>query len=1651
MFSKEQLRPLIAIILATFVVGLGIGRFSAPRGADATAAPQQVASPATIDLGDGETHAFQSFREDDAERPAPPADGAFAYQRLVLETTGDAPAACFQFTRPLDQSGETNYADYVRVSPRTPVAVRVAGSSLCLGGLAFDTDYTVTLRLGLPADGDETLARGERVQVSFGDKPAYVGFAGNGVIIPRMEADGVGIETVNVDALAVQVYRVADRSLFQKDIVAGSSAGENDYSYVWERENGADTGVLVFEDTISVKNDRNTMVTTVFSIGAALKDIKPGAYYVTLRDASAGRNEARSASAWRWLMFTDMALTTFSSSDGIDVFVRSLASARPMAGARLALIAANNEVLAEGVTNANGHVKFDAAVTSGAHPLSPSMVTAFGPRDDYTVLDLKRAPLDLSERNIAGRDAPSKADGYVWLDRGIYRPGETAHFTAILRDDAGNALTNRAATIVVHRPNGAEVERLRINTLSEGGFSRDIEIPDGAARGVWRADVKVDGLDQTVGSVRFSVEDFVPQRLAVALSGDAKTPMRPGESRSYTVTSRYLYGAPASDLPVEAQARIRVDPKPFPDFADYTFGVADKRFNQRIVNLPNTKTDADGNAQVTLKLDDGLKGVGAPLRADLVVGVAEPGGRAVKESERTPIRTQDHYVGLRLPEGIRNFAKTDEARIDAVMLDWRGDVIEGEVEWRLVEEDYWFDWYRDNGEWRWRRSYRDVVVAEGRGQTSREAVLSLVNKKLDAGSYRLSAWRTGETDKTDLRFYVGWRSYAAGAQSPDHAQLTLQDKSVKAGGRAKLYLTAPYEGEALILVATDKVHSVQRVKVDADGREIMIETDPSWGAGFYVMASIVTPRDAGEQPVPRRAMAVNYVPFDMSARTLDVAINAPDLIRPRQKQSVSIDVDGAAPGERLHMSLAAVDEGILRLTKFKSPDPAGHFYAQKRLGVETHDDYGRILNANLGAPTRFGGDQIGGEGLSVVPTKSIALFSGLVTIGDNGKVDVPIDVPDFNGELRLMAVAWSAEKVGAASMPMTVRDPVPALLSLPRFIAPGDEAVATLLIDNVDGAAGEYNVSVTSDGVVVADDQQTFTLAAGAKETAQYAFSADSVGIGAVNLLVEGPEGLRIERDYPIQSRTPYYPVSTVQTNTLEPDESFVATAALFDPYIKGSAEVSLAFSRLRGIEAGALLDALHRYPYGCSEQLTSTSMPLLFVDVLGGEMGLGPERAVRPRIQKAINTLLNRQSADGAFGLWRIGDRYANPWIGVYVVDFLQRAKTQGYAVPDTAMENAYGSLRRIARLDRWYPVGYVTRADDQNGANDSREKMHRRSAAYALYILARAGQANLSDLRYFHDSLIDQTPSPLARAHVGAALTILGDQARAASAFKKSLAALGWNNSGDYYQTPLRDAAGVVALAMEADRGDEANSAIDQMTSFLKEPSRMNTQEKAYLLLAAQAMAQASGEIALSRNGEQLTDLVKSPSFAISYEDAQAGVTYGNISDGPIFSTVTVSGSPKTALPAQANGINVTKRIAKLDGSAVSLNDVRQNDRFVIVLSARAVDKRTHPAIFADLLPAGFEIETILSPDDGGGPYRGPFRWVGQINRAKVAEARDDRFVSAIDMRNGERVTLAYIVRAVTPGKFVMPGVVVEDMYRPAVNARTATTSVTVGDAAP
>ncbi|HEX4532913.1 MAG TPA: alpha-2-macroglobulin family protein, partial [Rhizomicrobium sp.] len=767
-------------------------------------------------------------------------------------------------------------------------------------------------------------------------------------------------------------------------------------------------------------------------------------------------------------------------------------------------------------------------------------------------------------------------------------------------------------------------------------------------------------------------------------------------------------------------------------------------------------------------------------------------------------------------EGVR-------ANFEVVALNGQGKRISlSGLQYSWVREDVSYQWYQADGSWKYQSVMRDRLITGGTMNVGASGVVRL-GQAMPYGSYRLTIIDEKSGAQSSYRFYSGWSASASGDR-PDRIPVAADKPAYKPGEVAHVQIKPSTDGQALVVVAGDRVFSSQLIDAPASGASVDVKVDANWGPGAYVLVTDYHPLKGSTGREPVRAIGLTWLGVDNSDRTLTVSIGGPQKITPRQHIIVPVTVKGIEAGDSAYLTLAAVDEGILQLTDFVSPDPVKYYFGKRQLGVGMRDDYGRLIKPEKGAigSLREGGDNIGGRSLSVVPIKTVALFSGLVKIGPDGTAQVPLDIPDFNGELRLMAVAWTPKKLGDAARPMTVRDPVVADIVLPRFLAPGDKSQAALNLDNVEGKPGSYVAVIRAGGPVAMDGNQPQTvitqqLRVGQRTLQTVGLNGARLGVANISLTVTGPGGFKVSRSWPIEVRSPQLDVARETIEPLDAGQTYVADHALVADLVPSTAGMALNVSAAHGFsDVAGLLRWLDRYPYGCVEQTTSRAMPLLYFNDLADLVKFKKDEALRPRIQDAIDNVLDMQNFAGNFGMWSAGSD-ADPWLSVFALDFLYQAKAKNFVVPNEALRRGAGWLQGAASSD----------SNDDN------------TRAYAFYVLARAGQANVSDLRYFADTKANAAKTAIAAALTGAAAADVGDRSRAAAAFAHARDVLRNANvityPDDDYGSLLRDIAGSVALASEAGQNDLIPAFLAKSTEVNMTLNATTTQEKAWMLRAA------------------------------------------------------------------------------------------------------------------------------------------------------------------------------------------------------------------------
>ncbi|RYB03656.1 alpha-2-macroglobulin family protein [Lichenibacterium ramalinae] len=1555
-----------------------------------------------------------------------------------------APRICLQFSEDLKGSA-AELAPYVTVAGQADPALSAKDRQLCVEGLEHGQTYHVAVRTGLPSTVGEALTRPADYDVFVPDRPARIATLGQGYVLPRVGAEGIPLLSVNVARIDVSIVHIGDRNLVAT-LRAGNfrnQIGDDDARRLAEEE-----GRQVWSGSLAVAAKLNADVKTAFPVREAVGALAPGVYVLQARlpatGAEAGRDGRDGASATQWFVVSDLGLSVVGGEGGITALVRSLATAAPVPGVTLTLLARDNGVLGTAVTGADGAARFDPGLSRGEGGARPALLTAAAPGGDTDFLDLTAAPFDLTDRGDKGRPAKAGLDALVYAERGVYRPGETVSLTALLRDAAGTAVPGLPLTLVVSRPDGVESRRVQVPDGGIGGHSLAVPLLAEAASGTWNVAAYADPKGKPVGETTFLVEDYVPERLTLALTPAAPR-LRPGQPAEIRTETRFLYGAPGAGLAVTGDSTVEAAPGPaWPTLDGYQAGLTDEAVESATTALPEpVTTAADGTAAISVPV--AVVTATRPLQARIALRVAEPGGRALERGVTIPILPATGLIGVRA-------TGDGAAAFDVVTVDAAGQrsAVAG-LHWRLTRDEHNFQWYKtDEGHWRFERVDGSKLVAEGRIDTAAAAPAHLSVPASD-GHYRLDVTAPdqalpdaglpdGGLPATAVGFDIGFGA-EAGGDSPDRLGVTLDRADYRPGDTMRVTVASRFAGHATLLVGQNGIAARREMDLAAGDTVVTLPVEAAWGPGAYAMVLAQRPLDAPAKRMPGRAVGLAWFAVGAAARDLKVELGVPALARPRAPLHVPVRLAGLKPGEPAAVTVAAVDAGILNLTRYEAPKPGAFFFGQRMLGLDLRDIYGGLIDG-LGVAAgaiRQGGDA-GLVSSAEAPTQPpLARYSGIVPVGPDGTATVDFDIPAFNGTLRVSAVAWSRTGAGSAEADVVLRDPVVVTASLPRFLSVGDRARLRVDIDDVEGPAGEYRLALAPRGpwFLPADAlDRTVALQPGARGGFDVPVTAAGLGVAGLSLRLTGPGGLDLSQEVALGIAPGAPAVYRRVVHPLTPGQGLTLSRDLLADFVPGTGRVSLAVSPLGDIDVPALLLGLDRYPVGCSEQVVSRALPLLGLDRLAPPSALMPDGDLKPRLAGAVAQLLARQTAEGGFGLWTAEGGGGDPWLDAYVTDFLTRAREAGFAVPPRALDAALDRLRNT--------LAAGTR--DRSAAAQDRDL----ALGYAGYVLARNGRPVMADLRYIAGERLDALASPLAKAQLAAALALLGDRPRAAATFAAATAALDREPDDRGYRqdygSRLRDAAAVLTLAADAGLEAATAQAGEALSAAQRSPYPRNTQEQAWLVLAAQALQGRAQRLALDVDGARhagplYRDLPAARLDAGPLALVNAGPDTADV-------VVTTSGQLPAPEPEASHGYAVERRYVGVDGREVDPAHVAQTTRLVVVLKVAAAQATQARLLLTDPLPAGFEIDNPALVADGVVPG---LKGLDVDAAPSHTEFRDDRFTAAFERAPSDPpvFTVAYTVRAVTPGRFVHPPAVVEDMYRPERFGRTGNGIVEVAPA--
>ncbi|MCX8507503.1 MAG: alpha-2-macroglobulin, partial [Rhodobacteraceae bacterium] len=1295
------------------------------------------------------------------------------------------------------------------------------------------------------------------------------------------------------------------------------------------------------------------------------------------------------------------------------------------------LVSRANSVIGTVTTDDEGYALFTPAQVAGTGSSAPALVTA-EEAEDYSFLSLTDPEFDLSDRGVEGRPAAPAVDVFLATDRGAYRAGETLNATILARDPTVQGIEGLPLTARLIRPDGVEYSRALAPDAGAGGRAVSFPLDGSAPRGTWRIEVFAEDDNDTLASEPFLVEDFLPERIDFALTLP-EGPMRATDEAQIAIAARYLFGAPGADLPIEGDYRITAADG-LADWPGYQFGKYDESFSPSYDSISDAgQTDAEGNSTLFVTLPDLGPNSDRPLTARYAVRLTEGSGRPVERTIERPLYPAKPFIGIKpaFKDGV--VGEKSEAAFDLSALGPAGKPAAMPVHWKLNRVETHYQWYALYGQWSWDVTTSRSTVAEGDATLDGGPVA--VKGMVDWGDYELVVTATdGSQSVASTQFYAGWYVPADTVSTPDTLDIALDKPAYKAGDVAQVHIVPRAAGVALITVMSNHLIAMKAVEVSEGENTVELPVTDDWGAGAYVTASVLRPMDGSAARTPARSLGLSYAKVDPGAKRLVTTIEATAESDPRAPLPVAVKVDGVASGEQAYVTLAAVDVGILNLTATLPPDPEDHYFGQQKLGMAIRDLYGRLIDGQNGAPgtVRSGGDAGGVKLKAPPPTEElVAYFSGPIAVDADGYARTEFAMPSFNGTVKLMAIAWSKSAIGQASQDVLVRDPVVVTASVPRFLAPGDHSTLRLEIVHATGPSGRMGLDVTAQGVTLGSAPSGVDLADKGKASLTIPLTApDSEGNTNLRVALTTPDGKQLVKSLtiPVQANDP----ETMRQSqfTLAPGKEFTLDANVFTGFMPGSGKATLALGPIGRFNVPGILAALDRYPYGCTEQMTSKALPLLYYEDVATAMGAaGDTTGIRERVQQAIGEILLNQSANGAFGLWYpdTGDM----WLDAYVTDFLSRAKAQGYQVPDTAFRNALDNLRN--------QINYQSDFDrDSTGI------------AYALMVLAREGAAAIGDLRYYADVKANAFDTPISAAQLGAALASYGDQTRADTMFRQASSLVAANIAESEaqvwradYGSNLRDATAVLALAGEAGSSAIPAEKLGQSVAASLMKRSLSTQESTWALLATHAMTSGQAAEQFSLNGAPLTG----PLVRVIEDQTAGGASQTIANSGKAEATLTLTtfGIPSEPEPARGNGYQITRSWYTMEGEPVSLDQVKQGTRMVAVIEVTPLGSGEARLMINDPLPAGFEID---NPNLIRGGDVAALDWLTTMDSPRTTEFRQDRFLAAVDWTSSEPFRLAYVVRAISPGSYRLPAASVEDMYRPDYRAITDSGRVTVSE---
>lgn len=1520
------------------------------------------------------------------------------------------------------QVDPVDFREFISMEPECDFSLEGGRGRLIIrGNFKAGETYTVNIAEGAPAVNGTLLERGFSSRIQVPDLPPAVAFASVGAYLPSKGLGNIEVQTTNVDKMVVEVEQVFENNLLYF-LTGGYDTRYNNYS-----TDPNNIGRRIFFKEKELDYLKNEPLSTTVDMAGIVGDTARGVFIVSARS-----KEQRWVSDSRPLMLTNLGISARMADDYLLVWVHALDDTKPISKANVALISRNNQVLVEGKTDSRGIVIFDD-LKNRTEGFEPYLVTV-RKDNDLAYLRFVDCLLPTSDFDVKGR--PYLSGGYeafVYADRGIFRPGDTAHLVSIVRGVENKRLKPFPYVIDIRDPRGREFRSFRVTAGESVMDAVNFDIPTFAPTGKYAVTARI-GEAYTIGQTSLMVEEFMPDRIKVTTETKCDA-YRTGDTIHIEAGAKFLFGPPARGHRVSGTLTLRSDIFRPDGWSKYTFTTPERKFSQKEIRLVDTVLNDSGVFEYSVVIPEAP---GAPSSLTGLIGIAvtETGGRTVGAYKAITVNPYDRYLGLKL--NLDGYAEVGKpVATDVVAMNGEGEPV------AVSQATARF----------YRVVYNSVLKRSAAGYysyVSERKLQAIDSTKInipavggtvqftpnDYGSYMIEVADGRKGHVAAVQFYASGWGYAPWSMAePDKIQIDLDREKYTPGENAKVQIRAPFAGTLLLTVERDRVIDMMTVQMSDNTAEIDLPVKKDFFPNAYVVATLIRPASEIKDHTPARAFGLTPIMLETSEKALPLTVEAPPVVKP--ETTLALKLATGVPGRR-EVAVALVDAGILQLTDFTVPDPLEFFYGKKRPLLKQYDMYSFVYPEVERAASHLsppGGAMFAeAEKRHLNPVmaqrvKPLSLWSGVVKTDDSGKATITFDLPQFNGKLVALVVAAGDGRYGAASSETIVRDKIVIQESFPRFTAPNDviNGLVSLFNNTVHDADVHVKLSLKGPAEYLSDTIQTVHLANNAEGAVDFRFRA-GLKPGKITCRLTAHSGADSSHsEFELPNR-PAQPLKTLFGSGAVTADSAVSFK-LPDEFLEGTGEFTLRTSSLAGVTFARNIQYLLSYPYGCLEQTTSRLFPLIYFNDLTKFVqpslfgGGGPDYY----IQEGLLKLMSMEIGDGSFSYWP-GGGHRHHWSSVYASHFIVEARKAGYLVDDKFYHRVVDNVRKIARGQSYNDL-------------DSSQRI------YAAYVLARAGKLENRITNYLRKLNTADLPA-YSRYQLAGVFALNGELELARTHIPENIQPNNFEpETGGNFNSGVRTDAILLEVLMTVDPRSASTPVLVQ--SLMKKAQIghwYTTQESAFALMAL-------GKYFKGKEEDNFTGRLKISGDSTYSIDTSSFFRKRTSLDGNQV-TISIDGKGTCFYYWQASGVSTSHAVEEFDrgivvrreyltesGDPIDPAKVALGARVVGRITVQSQDKKLYNAVVSDLIPAGFEIE---NPRLKTSPT---LSWI-KDSRLKFdnVDIRDDRLLIFTDLYQNEPLVFYYSLRAISAGDFTIPPVAAECMYNPLIAGAASSGRITI-----